>query len=84
MEATIVLSDEQLQQLAAVVAPLLADRPPAPVSTWLDTAGAAAHLCCKPGRIHDLVQLGKLKPRRDGRRLLFRREDLDAYVESST
>ncbi len=81
---TIELSDEQLAQLAALVAPLLADRAPAPAaSAWLDTAGAAAHLACSPGRIHDLVQLGKLTPRRDGRRLLFRRDDLDAYVEGS-
>ena len=81
---TLELTDDQLEQLAALVAPLLADRPPAPpVSAWLDTAAAAAHLCCLPGRVHDLVQLGKLHPRRDGRRLLFRREDLDAYVESS-
>jgi hypothetical protein len=29
------------------------------------------------------VQLGKLEPRRDGRRLLFRRADLDAYLEEA-
>jgi excisionase family DNA binding protein len=50
-------------------------------SPWLDTRGAAEYLSAKPQRIHDLVQLGKLKPRRDGRRLLFRPEDLDAYLE---
>jgi excisionase family DNA binding protein len=80
---TVQLSNAQLEQLAALVAPLLADRSPAPVTSWLDTAGAAEHLCCSPGRIHDLVQLGKLTPRRDGRRLLFRRADLDAYLEAS-
>jgi hypothetical protein len=30
-----------------------------------------------------LVQLGDLAPRRDGTRLLFRRQDLDAYLEHS-
>jgi hypothetical protein len=37
-------------------------------------------LAASPDRIHDLVQLGKLNPRRDGRRLLFRREALYAYL----
>ena len=29
-----------------------------------------------------LVQLRKLRPRRDGRRLLFKRSDLDSYIEN--
>jgi excisionase family DNA binding protein len=32
-------------------------------------------------RIYDLIALGKLHPRRDGRRVLLHRDDLDAYVE---
>jgi excisionase family DNA binding protein len=40
-------------------------------------------LACSRGHLYDLVQLGKLKPRRDGRRLLFRRGDLAAYLEAS-
>jgi excisionase family DNA binding protein len=52
-------------------------------SPWLDTRRAAEHLATSPARIHDLVALGKLTPRRDGRRLLFRRDHLDAYVEAS-
>jgi excisionase family DNA binding protein len=51
-------------------------------SPWLDTKGAADYIAASPGRIHDLVQLGRLSPRRDGRRLLFRAEDLDAYLEA--
>jgi len=51
-------------------------------SPWLDTAGAADYVAAKPSRIHDLVALGKLAPRRDGRRLLFHRDDLDAYLEA--
>jgi excisionase family DNA binding protein len=51
--------------------------------TWLDAKGAAEYLAAPVSRIHDLVQLRKLTPRRDGRRLLFRRRDLDAYLEES-
>jgi excisionase family DNA binding protein len=58
---------------------------PAPVdcSPWLDADGAAAYIAATRDRIYDLVQLRKLEPRRDGRRLVFRREDLDAYLEAS-
>jgi hypothetical protein len=76
------LTDEQLDALADLVAERLR---PAPLegSPWLDTKGAADYIAAKPGRIHDLVALGKLIPRRDGRRLLFARRDLDAYLEAS-
>jgi len=82
--AQIVITDEQVEQIARRAAEMLAERQEsAVVSPWLDTKSAAAHLCCGTDRIHDLVQLGKLTPRRDGRRLLFRRDELDAYVEGS-
>ncbi len=79
---TLLLSDAQLDQLADLVAERLraapSDGPP-----WLDTKGAANYIASKPGRIHDLVALGKLTPRRDGRRLVFARRDLDAFLEAS-
>ena len=71
--AQIVITDEQVEQIARRAAQLVAERQES-VSPWLDTKNAAAHLCCGTDRIHDLVQLGKLTPRRDGRRLLFRRD----------
>lgn len=74
------LDDQALDRLAELLAPRLAARQPA-ASGWLDTKGAAEHLSCSVDRVHDLVQLRTLTPCRDGRRLLFRREDLDAYVQ---
>jgi excisionase family DNA binding protein len=81
-EIALTLSDDQVEAIARRAAELL---PPAAnaISPWLDTRAAAKYLCCPVGRIHDLVQLRKLDPYRDGRRLLFRREDLDAYLEAS-
>jgi excisionase family DNA binding protein len=81
------LDAETLDQLAVLLAPRLA----AHLSTashresamWLNARQAAAHLACSRDRLYDLVQLGKLEPRRDGRRLLFRRDDLDSYLEAS-
>jgi excisionase family DNA binding protein len=78
------LSDRDLDRLAELLAPRLAGRlQAAPSSEWLNAEQAAAYLACSRGRVYDLVQLGKLTPRRDGRRVLFRRFDLDAYLERS-
>ena len=72
------LDDAALEALAARLRPFL----PAPADDgYLDTTAAAEYLSCSPGRIHDLVQLGKLTPLRDGRRLLFKPADLTAYLE---
>jgi excisionase family DNA binding protein len=73
---------ELVEQIAERAAAIVADLE-RPVPRWLDTKGAADYLACRPDCIHDLVQLGKLHPRRDGRRLLFRPADLDAYLEGS-
>lgn len=77
------LDDAALDRLADLLGERLVARSDATAAEdgWLDTKGAAAHLACKPDRVHDLVALGKLRPRRDGRRLLFKRSELDAYVE---
>jgi excisionase family DNA binding protein len=80
---TVALSSDQLDALAGLVAERLRPAPSEGASPWLDTKGAAAHLACGVGRVHDLVALGKLEPRRDGRRLLFKRVELDEYLEAS-
>jgi excisionase family DNA binding protein len=77
---TLDLPDDVIEQIAQRAAVIVAERE-APATPWLDTKAAAVHLCCGVDRIHDLVQLGKLTPRRDGRRLLFRAADLDTYLE---
>jgi excisionase family DNA binding protein len=75
------LSDADLRDLARLLAPYLSAAEPADARTWLNTDQAARYLSCPRSRIHDLVQLRKLAPQRDGRRLLFKRADLDAYLE---
>jgi excisionase family DNA binding protein len=47
---------------------------------WLDVAGAAAYMACKPQRVYDLVSAGRLRVAKDGARSVFRREWLDAYL----
>jgi excisionase family DNA binding protein len=78
------LDDEALAVLADRLAPLLAARlDRGDESPWLNAGDAARYLACSRGRLYDLVQLRKLEPRRDGRRLLFSRADLDRYLEES-
>jgi excisionase family DNA binding protein len=73
---------ELVERVAVRVAESLADRlTPAPdVSPWLNVDEAAEWLRCKPKRIYDLVSQHRLQAHHDGSRLLFRRDELDAYV----
>lgn len=80
------LDDAALDVLAERLAPRLARSlgQGQTASPWLNAEEAAQYLSCPRSRIHDLVQLRKLQPRRDGRRLLFRRSDLDAYLDAAS
>jgi excisionase family DNA binding protein len=80
IELAVVLTDAQLAEIARQAAAFL----PAPepiASPWLNVSDAAERLRCRKDRIYDLIALGKLHPRRDGRRVLLYRDDLDAYIE---
>jgi excisionase family DNA binding protein len=79
------LDDETLGALADLLTPLLAARLDARIdaSRWLNAEDAADYLACSRDRLYDLVQVGKIKPSRDGRRLLFRSGELDAYLDRS-
>lgn len=83
MTLSLDLPDELLERIAQRAAELVVERQVANASPWLDTKGAAEYLAAPVSRVHDLVQLGRLTPCRDGRRLLFRRDDLDRYLEDA-
>jgi excisionase family DNA binding protein len=74
--------DALIEAVADRVIAKLGEQASAP-SPWLSVAEAAERLRCKPDRVYDLIALGKLTPRRDGRRVLLRRDALDAYIEAS-
>lgn len=77
-------SVDQVRAIAEQAAAIVTEQQAPTATPWLSTEQAADYIAAKPGRIHDLVALGKLTPRRDGRRLLFRRSDLDRYLEESS
>lgn len=85
MSIGVPIPDELLDDLAErvaerVAAKLAADKPPA---GYLDAQGAAEYLSAPKGRIYELKERGAIQPHFDGTRLLFRAEQLDAYVEGS-
>lgn len=68
--------------IAERVAALLGVREPASDSSpWLDTDGAAKYLCAEPRRIYELKSRHEIPHYKDGTRLLFRRDDLDTYLQ---
>jgi excisionase family DNA binding protein len=84
MGITLDIPEDLLEQIARRAADLLAERRPSNgLSPWLSAQEAADRLRCDRDRIYDLIALGKLIPRRDGRRVLLHRDDLDAYLEAS-
>jgi excisionase family DNA binding protein len=49
-------------------------------ATWLDVKGAAEHLCCGKNRIYRFVSARQIPFHKEGRRTLFDRAELDAWV----
>jgi excisionase family DNA binding protein len=82
LTARLDLPPELVEAVAGRVAELLADRLDAASRPYLDVDEAAAYLRCSPQRIYDLVSAGRLRPHRDGRRVLLTREALDACLEA--
>jgi excisionase family DNA binding protein len=76
--------DMFVQAIAERVADLLVDSLTETMSSepWIGVEHAAKHLACPASRIYDLVSQRRLTPRRDGRRLLFKRSHLDAAIEA--
>jgi excisionase family DNA binding protein len=71
---------ELVEAIAARVAALLAEQLPNRPEPYMSVEEAATYLGCKPKRVYELVGQDRLAHFRDGRRLLFRRTDLDAAL----
>lgn len=60
----------------------LVDVEPEARSPWLTAPEAADYLGCPVSRIRKLTMTGELPCHRDGRRVLYRRDELDAFVRN--
>lgn len=49
-------------------------------SPWMNATEAADYLACPVSRIRKLTMTGELPVTRDGRRTLYHRDQLDAYL----
>ena len=81
--AGLTLPPELLDHLADLIADRVAERLGVGAEPWLSVEQAAAHLACPQSRIYDLVAQGRVEHARDGRRLVFRREALDASLATA-
>jgi excisionase family DNA binding protein len=77
--------DSLVDLIAERVAARIIEHLPKPVEPYMTVEEAAEYLGCRrrknpEGRIYELVDQRRLNCYRDGRRLLFRREDLDAVL----
>ena len=74
-----------LDPILARLADMVAARvkiPEATASPWLTAAQAADYLGCSVSRIRTLTLTDELPHHRDGRRPLYHRDELDAYVRA--
>jgi excisionase family DNA binding protein len=77
----IALPPEVIETIVSKVIEELDARGPLDVDPLLDVAETAQYLRAKPQRIYDLHSARKIFAVRDGTRLLFRRSELDRYLE---
>lgn len=71
---------ELIERVAERAAEILSERG-RDEDCWFDVGEAAAYLKCPMSRIYALTSAGKIPHHHDGARLLFRRSELDEWVE---
>jgi excisionase family DNA binding protein len=78
------LDERALDRLAVVLAPRLVEVAAAAAgdASWLNVRGASERLACSRSRIYALVNARQIPFHKDGSRLLFRPEELDAWVRA--
>jgi excisionase family DNA binding protein len=77
------IPDSMLEQLADLVAVRINARgTDADGSPWMTAKQAAGYLGCSVSRVRTLTIIGELPHHRDGRRPLYNRDELDAYIRA--
>ncbi len=74
------IPDALIERIAQRVAELVADNGTGS-ATYLDVKGAADYISAPVSRIYELKKKGAIPCHPDGRRLLFRTDELDRYLE---
>jgi excisionase family DNA binding protein len=71
-----------VEAIAERVAELLADAMSSQPEPWIRVEEAAEYLACPRSRIYALVSKREIPHQKDGSRLLFRRSELDEFIEN--
>jgi excisionase family DNA binding protein len=84
-EFSLPIPEELVDALAERVADRLAERLPSPTvaEPYIDAEGAAEYMACSTDRVYELKAQGRIPYWPDGRRILFKRSCLDAYLEGT-
>lgn len=87
LDVVLEVPDDQIRALAdrawdRVFAQMIEDAGIGEKTPWLSATEAAERLRCPVSRIRKLTMQGALDVRRDGARVLYRADDLDAFVEA--
>lgn len=85
LQLTVTVAGPDAERFAALVAQYMGGASkPDTRPEFLTAEEAAGVLKCGRARIYELARTGRLPSRRDGRRVLFARSDLDAYLSTPT
>ena len=72
---------ELVEAIAERAAEMLAERRGPELEAWIGVEEAAEHLACPKSRVYGLSSAGRIPHRKDGSRLLFRRSELDEWID---
>lgn len=78
---SLALPPELVEVVAERAAEIVAERLAPLTEPWVGVDQAAEHLACPKSRIYALVSAQRIPHEKDGSRLLFRRSDLDEWLE---
>jgi excisionase family DNA binding protein len=79
---SLALPAELVELVAERAAELVAARVASAPEGWIGVVEAAEHLACPRSRVYALVSAGRIPHAKDGSRLLFKRSQLDAWVQA--
>ena len=60
----------------------MTDLAPLSASPWMTASEAADYLRCPISRVRKLTSTGELPHEKDGRRVLYHRDQLDTYIRN--
>ena len=80
VSVTLNLSDDAVREIVARVLAEIGERETEGVSPWMTVPCVAEYMAAPRSRIYKLTSTGELPHHKEGGRLLFHRDEVDAYI----